>query len=159
MHIGMLFYSRLKKHSNLYGRPCMSISEVITRLIMKHTCFSHDFLEGCSKVWLLLIFEHFTKKGWFNWEALEKTIKKFPYKNNHASNRPTLRAKQMKVKGSWRIVGTFAELTNLIQSITQLLFDHVKDTNDPYWLWLIQIRKFLRFMLMPKITDSQVSNQ
>ena len=92
------------------------------------------------------------------WQALEKIITDFPYKNKDANNRPaTLRAKQMSNKGSRRVIGTFAELSNLIRSITQLLFNHIKLTNDPFWLWLLQIRHFLRFMLMPKLTNSQVS--
>ena len=123
-------------------------------------CSSHDFLEGCSKRWLKLILEHFVKSHWISWEALEKIITKFPYKNKDSNNRPAiLRSKQMKVKGSRRIIGTFAEVSNLIRSMTQLLYDHIKDTDDPYWQWFLQIRKFLRFMLMPKLTESQVTKQ
>ena len=40
--------------------------------------------------------------------------------------------------------------------MTQLLFDHIVDTQDEYWLWLLEIRKFLKFVLMPKVTESQL---
>ena len=66
-----------------------------------------------------------------------------------------MRAKKMKVKASRKVVGTFAEIGCLIRSITQILYDYIKDPLDDYWIWLIQIRHFLRFMLMPKISESQ----
>ena len=28
--------------------------------------------------------------------------------------------------------------------------------NDPYWLWLIDIRKYLRYLQMSKVSDSQL---
>ena len=40
---------------------------------------------------------------------------------------------------------------------SQILYDVVKDTNNPYWLWLLQIKKLLRFTRMTKISDQQVS--
>ena len=52
--------------------------------------------------------------------------------------------------------GTFAEVGNLIRSLTQVLYDRIQDVNDQYWLWLIDIRSYLRYMLMPKISTTQV---
>ena len=68
-----------------------------------------------------------------------------------------LRAKQMKVKDSRRIIGTFSEVGNLIRSITQLLYDHVRDTQNPYRRWLILIRHYLQYIRMPKISQTQVN--
>ena len=53
-------------------------------------------------------------------------------------------------------LGTFAEVAMLIRSITQILYDVVQDFQNPYWLWLLDIRCYLRYMLMPKISTSQV---
>ena len=50
-------------------------------------CSSHDFLEGCSKVWLKIIFEHLVLKKWFSWETLEENIKTFKYKGKDAASR------------------------------------------------------------------------
>ena len=65
-------------------------------------------------------------------------------------------SKKMRNKASRQILGTFAEVSNLIRSSTQVLYDYIKDPNDDYWKWLLLIRKFLKFMLMPEISESQV---
>ena len=62
----------------------------------------------------------------------------------------------MKVKATRHVIGTFAEVGTLIRSFSQLFFDYIKDPNDEYWLWMIEIRKYLRYLLMPQISDSQV---
>ena len=36
------------------------------------------------------------------------------------------------------------------------MYDHIKDYNDPYWIWMIEIRRFLRYILMTEISDKQV---
>ena len=81
----------------------------------------------------------------------------FPYKNKDCNSKPAvLRVQQMKNKESRRVTGTFAEIAQLIRSATQVLFDIVKNSDDPYYKWLIQIRRFLRFTLMSKISEQQV---
>ena len=50
-------------------------------------CSSHDFLEGCAKTWMKIIFEHLVKQKWFTWEILERNIKGFPYKGKDAADR------------------------------------------------------------------------
>ena len=62
----------------------------------------------------------------------------------------------MKVKATRHVIGTFAEVGTLIRSFSQLFFDYIKDPNDEYWLWMIEIRTYLRYLLMPQISDSQV---
>ena len=54
------------------------------------------------------------------------------------------------------VKGTFSEIENLIRSISQLLFDRIKNTEDKFWIWLMEIRKFLKFVNMFKISDSQI---
>ena len=49
-------------------------------------------------------------------------------------------------------------MENLIRSFSQLFYDYIKNVDDDYWLWLIQIRKFLRFVNMAEITESQVED-
>ena len=120
-------------------------------------CSSHDFLEGCAKLWLLIILEHLVKQKWFSWHVLERILESFPYKGKDANNRPTvLLSKKMQQKSSRRIIGTFSEVRNLIQSFPQLLFNHIRDPADEFWVWLLVIRRFLRFISMPKMTESQV---
>ena len=109
-------------------------------------CSSHDFLEGCVKLHLKIIIEHFVKQKWVTYEALEKLIKKFPYKGSDANSRPVLRSKKMKVKKSRKIVGTFSEVSTLIQTFPQIIFDHIQDTNNDYWKWLLCIRDHPYFM-------------
>ena len=67
-----------------------------------------------------------------------------------------LKSKKMQQKQSRKMIGNFSEVNNFIRSITQLIYNHIKDFDDPYWIWLLRIRKFLRFMLMPQLTESQV---
>ena len=50
-------------------------------------CSSHDFLEGCSKIWVKVIFEHLVTLKWFSWEMIEKLIKLFPYKGKDSASR------------------------------------------------------------------------
>ena len=38
----------------------------------------------------------------------------------------------------------------------QLIYDRIVDTSNIYWIWLIQIRRLLRFVEMPAYTDSQI---
>ena len=96
-------------------------------------------------------------KKWVSWESLEQLIKTFKYKGRDANSRPPcISARKMKVKSSRKVIGTFSEIGNFIRSMTQLLFDHIVDTQDEYWLWLLEIRKFLKFVLMPKVTESQL---
>ena len=120
-------------------------------------CSSHDYLEGCAKLWLKIIFEKLVKDQWFSWEALENVLLTFPYRGTDANSRPAiLRAKKMKIKTSRKVIGTFAEVSTLIRSLTQLLYNHLKDVNNPFWQWFLQIRQFLRYMQMPKISDTQI---
>ena len=44
----------------------------------------------------------------------------------------------------------------LIWSLPQLIYNHIKDVNDPYWQWFLEIQKFLRYMLMHEISDNQI---
>ena len=67
-------------------------------------CSSHDFLEGCSKKWLLIILEHFVAEKWFSWDGLERMIKHFPFKGKDSTNRPAiLRAKKMATEISHKV--------------------------------------------------------
>ena len=115
-------------------------------------------LEGCVKKWLMLIFEHLVREKWISWLALERLITSFPYKGKDANNKPILSSKKMKQKVSRKIVGTFSEISCLLRSLTQIMFDHIKNPQDEFWMWLLAIRKFLRFMLMPEITESQLNS-
>ena len=63
----------------------------------------------------------------------------------------------MSRKESRQIVGTFSETACLIRCITQIAYNHIQDPSNEYWQWLLHIRQFLRFLTMPKITESQVS--
>ena len=78
-------------------------------------CSSHDYLEGCAKLWLLLILEHLFKQKCLLWQSLERIIRSFPYKGKDARNRPTvLLSKKMKHKSSRQVIGTFSETRNFI---------------------------------------------
>ena len=65
----------------------------------------------------------------------------------------------MKSKATRRIIGTFSEIGNLIRSLPQILFDHILDTQDPFQLWLFQLRSFLRYISMQSITDTQIDEK
>ena len=119
-------------------------------------CSSHDLLEGCAKIWIKLILEHFVKSKWMTWDILERLIASFPYKGKDAGCRPPFKAKKMKNKASRRIVGTFSEMANLIRSLTQLLYDHLANSEDYYWQLLLGIRKLLKFIAMPKLSAHQI---
>ena len=103
----------------------------------------HDLLEGCAKLWLLIIIEHLFHCNWFSWEALEQAITRFPYQDRDANSRPpALLASKMKVKATRKVIGTFREIENFIRSFPQLLFNHIQNTQDEFWLFLIEIRRF-----------------
>ena len=53
-------------------------------------------LEGCAKVWLLVILENLVKKSWFSWEVFDQMIKFFPYKGKDANNRYSKHCNDMK---------------------------------------------------------------
>ena len=62
----------------------------------------------------------------------------------------------MKIKASRKVIGTFSEIENLIRSLPQLFYDHLEDTNDEYWLWFLEIHKYVKFVNMPKVSESQL---
>ena len=91
-------------------------------------CSSHAYFEGCSKLWILIILKYLVNQKWLSWQALERILESFPYKGKDATNRPTvLLSKKMKQKKSRCIIGTFSEVSNLILSIAQLLYNHIQD--------------------------------
>ena len=49
----------------------------------------------------------------------------------------------MEQKNTRKFVGTFSEVANFIQSVTQLFYNHLKDSQDPYWQWLLSIRQLI----------------
>ena len=106
-------------------------------------CSSHDLLEGCAKLWLKIILEHFVQMKWFSWDAFERIVKSFPYRGSDSNSRLTFSAKKMKVKHSRRIVGTFAEISTLIRTLPQLLFDQIQDPTDDYWKWFLKVQKVI----------------
>lgn len=111
-------------------------------------------------MWLKLIFEELVKAKWFSWDFVERMIDIFPYTGKNANSKPPrFKSKKMKLKVSRRIIGTFAEISNLVRSFTQLVYDQILDCTNPYWLWLLKIRQFLRYVSMPTISDSQVRGQ
>ena len=59
-------------------------------------------------------------------------------------------------KESRKVIGTFSQVANFIRSFTQVFFDHVRDTNNDFWQWILAMRKFLNFILMPEISKSQL---
>ena len=152
--------SQLKRVNHIFGVGCQSLFyqfPYFCTSTMLPQCSSHDYLEGCVKKWVLIIIEHFVHEKWITWLALERIIKDFPYKGNDARNKPAiLLCKKMRQKASRRIPGTFAEIGNLIRSFTQVMFDHIRNFDDEYWLWLLEIRMFLRYILMPEISQSQL---
>ena len=90
---------------------------------------SHDFLEGCSKKWLLIIIQHFIKEKWLTWETLENDLTTFPYRGRDSNSRPAiLKSKKMKAKCSRKIIGCFAEISTLIRSFPQLFYNYIKVT-------------------------------
>ena len=120
-------------------------------------CYSHDLFEGCLKTWLLLILEHFISKKWLNWDSLEGLLSQFPYHGRDAVSHPApMRAKKMKQKASRRIVGTFSEMATLMKLFTQIFYDVVKDTSDPYWIWVLEIRELVRYVHMSRMSENQV---
>ena len=148
---GRLHINGVRNQSLFFEFPFFNSSKQLPQ------CSSHDFLEGAVKLWLTLILENLVKQRWISWQGLERLIDTFPYKGKDAINKPaSMASKKMKNKDTRRIIGTFSEVGNLIRSITQILYNHVQDTNDPYWQWLLVIRKFFRFMSMPILTDSQI---
>ena len=126
-------------HKRLYHQfPYFDSSKMLPQ------CSSHDLLEGCAKLWLRIIIEHFIEMKWFTWNAFERLIKCFPYRGSDSNSRPPVhRGKKMKIKKSRRIIGTFAEVSTLIRSFPQLLFDHIQDPTDDYWKWLLKVHKIM----------------
>ena len=62
-------------------------------------------MEGCSKLWLKLIFENLVSEKWMSWEAIETIITGYKFRNKDAANRPApLRAQQMKNKESRKVI-------------------------------------------------------
>jgi len=122
-------------HKSLYHEfPYFDSSKMLPQ------CSSHDLFEGCVKKWMKIIIEHFVELKWFSWEAFERIIKSFPYRGSDANSRPpVLRGKKMKVKRTRRIIGTFAEVSTLIRSFPQLIYDHIKDSTDEHWKWLLKV--------------------
>jgi hypothetical protein len=37
------------------------------------------------------------------------------------------------------------------------MYNHLRDPKDPFWQWLLHIRRLLRFILSPKLTESQLN--
>ena len=63
----------------------------------------------------------------------------------------------MKIKSSRQIIGNFAEIRTLILCSTQILYSVCKDESHPYWQFLIQIRDFVRYILMYETSEDQVT--
>ena len=71
------------------------------------------------------------KNRWFTWKALENMIDNFPYRGTDARSKPaTMREAKMKPKATRKIVGTFSEVSTLIRSLPQVLFNHIKVTRN-----------------------------
>ena len=118
---------------------------------------SHDLLEGCAKKWLKVIIENLVKSKFFSWETLQRLMSTFPYVRKDSNNKPPpLRSKKMKSKNTRNVIGTFAEVSNLIRSFTQVAYNHIQDYENRYWQWLLSLRRFLRFVTMYQISESQV---
>ena len=105
----------------------------------------------------MIIIQHFISEKWLTWETLENLLATFPYRGRDSNSKPVVqKSKKMKVKSSRKIIGCFAEISTLIRSFPQLFYNNIKDHSDPYWIWLIKIREFLRYMQMPQISDNQI---
>ena len=71
------------------------------------------------------------KLHWFTWKDIERFIEDFPYRGTDARSKPApMRELKMKAKGSRQVVGTFSEISTLIRSLPQLLFNHIKVTRE-----------------------------
>ena len=81
----------------------------------------------------------------------------FKYVRKDANNKPApLRSKKMKVKNTCNVIGTFAEISCLIRSFTQVVYNCIQDHENRYWQWLLSLRRFLRFVTMYQLAESQV---
>ena len=84
-------------------------------------------------------------------------VKSFPYKGPDArSKQALLRSKKMKNKASRSIVGTFSEVSTFIRLLPLILYDHIDDPQNDHWLFLLSIRKFLRYVHMKSISSQQL---
>ena len=63
----------------------------------------------------------------------------------------------MKLKDSRRVIGTFSQVATLIRSFSQILYNQIKNPENPYWKWILLIRKFLRFVSMSQVSSSQLA--
>ena len=108
--LGVTHVNGVAERSLYYDFPFFDIPAQLPQ------CASHDLLEGCAKMWLLLILEHFIiDRKWLKWESLEHLIRTFPYKGRDCNSRPAvLLARKMKNKNSRKVIGTFAEIENFI---------------------------------------------
>ena len=79
------------------------------------------------------------------------------FKISTGNRPPVLKASIMKLKSSRQIIGNFAEVRCLILCLTQILYSVCKDENHPHWVFLLQIRDFVRYMLMHEMSDEQVT--
>lgn len=115
-------------------------------------CIGHDLFEGIIPYDLCLIFKHFIKvKKIFTYNLLNRKIKKFPFKNDDAANKPGYFSPKNK------IVGHAVQNWCLIRFITLIIEESVIDRNDPVWKLLCLLQEITALICTRTVNEGQVA--
>ncbi|XP_036150185.1 uncharacterized protein LOC118648076 isoform X1 [Monomorium pharaonis] len=112
-------------------------------------CLGHDLMEGVVAYDLALIVQELVRKKWFTYERLNCKIEKFFLSPEDSRNKP------VKIQPNCdRIVGGAWEIRTLLRFMPLMVYNDVKNSNDPIWHSLLLLTEIMEIVCAPVIHKS-----
>lgn len=115
-------------------------------------CLGHDLFEGIIPYDLCLMMKYFIKtQKFFTYKLLNSKIKKFPFKDNDAVDKPGYFSQKNK------LIGHAVQNWCLIRFITVIIDDLVSDKNDSVWKLLCNLQEITSIVCSKILSEGQVA--
>ncbi|XP_064641941.1 uncharacterized protein LOC135496511 [Lineus longissimus] len=115
-------------------------------------CLGHDLFEGIVRYDLAFFIKDLVKKGWFNYDFLNRMIRKVSLKLFDMRDKPP----DLSSKGE-KLSGHAAENWCLLRNLPLFLHLKVQNPEDETWKLILLLREIVELVCSPKIAEGQVA--
>ena len=114
-------------------------------------CLAHDLLEGIVQYDMMLYLNYLMSKNWFTLDFLNFQIENFGYCGHDKLSKPKIVTKR-----TTKLPGNASENWCFIRVFPLLVYSKIKDTDDPVWKLIINLRSILQIVVAFSLSEIQI---
>lgn len=114
-------------------------------------CLAHDLFEGVLDYDLAIFLEYFVSCGWFTFDLLNESLKRFPFSPSDSKN--VLHY----VKKGEKVGGQAVENWYFLRFLPMIVFSFVDNHEDPVWELMLKLKSIVEIVVSPMINQSELA--